>query len=207
MRRDDGGTTSPTLLDRLGDWGDHRAWSEFLARYEPAVLRFVRPYRLDAEATEELCQRVWIELARRLRTYRYDPGKTFRGWLRRLCQSRAIDFLRQRKADPFERLDIDPISPARPAESEADDDPGRPLLLRRGEEVQRAVRARVDPKTWGVFWGVAVEGGTVREAAEAAGMTYAAAFAAQKRVGRMLREEGVRLLATEERPCSPAPQP
>jgi len=61
-------------------------------------------YRLDADTTEELCQRVWIDLARRMRSFRYDPGMTFRGWLRRLCQSRAIDLLRKKKADAAQTL-------------------------------------------------------------------------------------------------------
>ena len=39
-----------------------------------------------------------------------------------------------------------------------------------------------------------MEGKSVRETADLTGLTYFAAFAAQKRVGRMLREEGRRLL-------------
>ena len=99
MIRYDAGTTNPTLLNRLGDWRDHEAWVDFVTRYDPVIRSSSRRYRLDAETTEELCQRVWIDLARRMRSFRYDPGKTFRGWLRRLCQSRAIDLLRKKKAD------------------------------------------------------------------------------------------------------------
>ncbi len=72
----------------------------------------------------------------------------------------------------------------------------RPRLLDRAEEVQRAVRRRVNARAWRVFWDVAVEDRSVREASEAAGISYAAAFADQKRVGRMLREEGRRWLST-----------
>jgi RNA polymerase sigma factor (sigma-70 family) len=198
MDRDDPGTTNPTHLDRLGDWGDHRSWREFVALYGPMIRSSCRRYRLDAEATEEFCQRVWIDLARRMRTFRYDPGGTFRGWLRRLCESRAIDLLRERKADAVRSLEGRSASTSRQADAPGVDDSvatGRPLLLSRAEEVQGAVRRRVDERTWQVFWDIAVEGRSVREASEAAGITYAAAFAAQKRVGRMLREEGRRFLA------------
>ena len=105
MVRYNAGTTNPTLLNRLGDWRDHEAWVDFVTRYDPVIRLSSRRYRLDADSTEELCQRVWIELARRMRTYRYDPGKTFRGWLRRLCQSRAIDLLRMKKAYALDPLD------------------------------------------------------------------------------------------------------
>jgi RNA polymerase sigma factor (sigma-70 family) len=200
MVRYDAGTTNPTLLNRLGDWRDHEAWVDFVTSYDPVIRSISGRYRLGAESTEELCQRVWIDLARRMRTYRYDPGKTFRGWLRRLCQSRAIDLLRKQKAYSVESLEDQRAEPLwedvpigidvdEPAASE------RPVLLRQSEEVQDAVRRRVSERTWQVFWKIAILGQSVREAATAVGITYYAAFAAEKRVGLMLREEGQRFLA------------
>ncbi len=200
MIRYDAGTTNPALLNRLGDWRDHEAWVDFVTRYDPVIRLSCRRYRLDADTTEELCQRVWIDLARRMRTFRYDPGRTFRGWLCRLCQSRAIDLLRKKKADAVQSLEDQPAeSLAHDAPDHFDAEEGaasaRPLLLRLAEEVQDAVRRRVDERTWQVFWKIAVLGQSVRQASEAAGISYYAAFAARKRVGRMLREEGQRLMA------------
>ncbi len=196
----DAGTTNPTLLNCLGDWRDHEAWVDFVIRYDPVIRSTSRRYRLDAESTEELCQRVWIDLARRMRSYRYEPGKTFRGWLRRLCQSRAIDLLRKKKANAVEWLEDQPAASLLEDASagiEVDESAAseRPVLLRQAEEVQDAVRLRVSERTWQVFWNIAIEGQSVRETSAAAGISYYAAFAAQKRVGRMLREEGQRLLA------------
>lgn len=186
----DGDTTSPAFLGRLVDWRDDEAWSEFVRRYDPLIRRACRRFRLDAEAHEDLCQQVWIELAHRLQTFRYDPGRTFRGWLRQLCRSRAIDLLRKRRVEAMSPLDGEPAS-ARMTDDEAE--PTRSPLLLQAERIQGSVRDRVDGRTWDVFWRVAVEGASIREAAEAAGMSYAAAFAAQKRVGQMLRAEGRRL--------------
>jgi RNA polymerase sigma factor (sigma-70 family) len=199
MIRYDAGTTNPTLLNRLCDWRDHEAWVNFVTRYDPVIRFFCRRYRLGAENADELSQRVWIDLARRMRTFRYDPGRTFRGWLRRLCQSRAIDLLRKQNADAALSLEDQPVESLlleAPADLEAEVDAAaeRPLLLLLADEVQNAVRRRVDERTWQVFWNVAVLGQSVREASEAAGISYYAAFAAQKRVRRMLREEGQRLL-------------
>ncbi|MFI5457190.1 MAG: sigma-70 family RNA polymerase sigma factor [Isosphaerales bacterium] len=200
MIRNDAGTTNPTLLNRLCDWRDHEAWVDFVTRYDPVIRSTSRRYRLDAESTDELCQRVWIDLARRMRTYRYDPGKTFRGWLRRLCQSRAIDLLRKKNADAVLSLEDQPAESLLQDASDGIDAEEaaaweRPLLLRLAAEVQDGVRRRVEERTWQVFWNIAVEGQSVREASEAAGISYYTAFAAQKRVRRMLREEGQRLLA------------
>jgi RNA polymerase sigma factor (sigma-70 family) len=203
MIRYDAGTSNPTLLTRLGDWRDHEAWIDFVTRYDPVIRLSCRRFELDPETTEELCQRVWIDLARRMQSFRYDPGKTFRGWLRRLCQSRAIDLVRKRKVDALHSLEDHPASLlAEEAVDEVDGDEAagsdRPILLRLAEEVQDSVRQRIDERTWQVFWKIAVLGQTVREASDAAGMSYYAAFAARKRVGRMLREAGQRLL-TERR--------
>jgi RNA polymerase sigma factor (sigma-70 family) len=200
MVRYDAGTTNPTLINRLGDWRDHEAWVDFVTRYDPVIRSTSGRYRLDAESTEELCQQVWIDLARRMQTYRYDPGKTFRGWLRRLCQSRAIDLLRKKKANAVKWLEDQPAASLLQDASagiEVDESAPseRPLLLRQAEEVQEAVRRRVGERTWQVFWNIAVEGQSVRETSATAGISYYAAFAARKRVGRMLREEGQRLLA------------
>ncbi len=195
MRRQDGETTDAALLDRLGDWADRCAWDEFVRRYDAAIRRHCRAYRFDAETTEELCQRIWVELAGRMRTYRYDPGRRFRGWLRMLCRSRAVDLWRQRRSEPLCRLDdVAPEGLAAPIDLDFDEGSGagRPALLRQAEEVQEAVRRRVDDRTWRAFWSIAVEGSSIRETAESAGLSYAAAFAAQKRVRRMLREEAQR---------------
>jgi RNA polymerase sigma-70 factor (ECF subfamily) len=200
MIRYDAGTTNPTLLNRLCDWRDHEAWVDFVTRYDPVIRAACGQYRLGAENIDELSQRIWIDLARRMRTFRYDPGKTFRGWLRRLCQSRAIDLLRKKSADPVLSLEDQPVKSLlqeAPFEFGADEDAAEelPLLLNLAGEVQSAVRRRVGERTWQVFWNVAVLGQSVREAAVAAGISYYAAFAAQKRVRQMLREEGQRHLA------------
>ena len=190
----EGETTDGVLLERLGDWADHEAWSAFVRRYDRVIRRNVRAGRFEPFAAEDLCQRIWIELAGRMRGYRYDPSRRFRAWLGRLCRSRAIDQWRRLRVDAgradFADLAAIPVL--------ADEEPaaqGRPALLLQAAVAQNAVRARVDARTWEVFWRIAVEDASVAEVAQAVGLSYAAAFAAQKRVRRMLREEATRLTA------------
>jgi RNA polymerase sigma-70 factor (ECF subfamily) len=197
----DDGSTSPTLLREVADWQDHPAWVTFRGRYDPLVRRWCRGYGLDEDSIDEVCQRIWIELADRMRTFHYDPNRTFRGWLRRLCESRVLDFLRQRqavvlrslenrlgegKADPRGTLTDDGES----GHGERADDPLRLFLLGEAEKVQAAVRARVKPHTWEAFWLVAVCDWTVERTAKALGMTHTAVYAARERVARMLHDEG-----------------
>jgi RNA polymerase sigma factor (sigma-70 family) len=203
MRHVCGGTTSPTLLKRGGDWTDHPAWLELVRRYEPDLRLLCRGLALKAEATDEVIQRVWIDLARRLPSFRYDPGRKFRGWLRRLCHSRAIDVLRERNRGgdvPIE--DLREASDRWMIEAGDPDDSGdegtsarRLLLLEIAGEVQRAVRSKVDPDSWRAYWLVAIEEQSLEEAARLLVKSKAATFAAQKRVKQRLRDEGERLLA------------
>ena len=120
-----------------------------------------------------------------------------------MCQSRAIDLLRKMKADAVRvaRGPAGRVTYARDAPDDFDAEEGtasaRPLLLRLAEEVQDAVRQRVDERTWQVFWKIAVLGQSVRPGFRSdPGISFYAAFAARKRVGRMLREEGQRLIRT-----------
>ena len=83
------GSTDPELLKRVAALSDNPAWDEFFRRYDPLVLAWCSAYGLDSASVDELRQRVWVELARRMPAYQYDPGGSFRGWLRRLCHHRA----------------------------------------------------------------------------------------------------------------------
>ena len=96
MKRLEDVSTSPTLLREVGDWGNHPAWVAFRDRYDPLLRRWCRGFGLDADGIDEACQRVWTELADRMRTFRYDPSRTFRGWLKCVCRCRVIDLLRER---------------------------------------------------------------------------------------------------------------
>jgi RNA polymerase sigma factor (sigma-70 family) len=200
MKRKDGATTRPLLLKRVADWADHPAWCDFFKSYDSLIRFWCRGYGLDDGTLEDLCQQIWIELAHRMRTYQYDPGKTFRGWLRQFCHSRAVDLLRKRRTE-FVRFLADQPADARLMavdaigdEEHAEPEPRRSLLLRQAEQVQHTVKQRVESQTWRAFWRIAVDGCCVRETADDMGMSYAAVFAAHKRVGRMLRAEGRRRL-------------
>jgi RNA polymerase sigma factor (sigma-70 family) len=208
MKRKDGGPTNQLLLKRVADWADHPAWCDFFKTDDSLIRSWCGGYRLDDGLLEDLCQQIWIELADRMRTYQYDPGRTFRGWLRQFCHSRAVDLLRKRRTDLLRFLADQPadallLAVDRFAGAEHEE-PGsrRSLLLRQAELVQHTVKQRAEPQTWQAFWRIAVEGCSFRETAEDMGMSYAAVFAAHKRVERMLRAEGKRRL-TQQYPGGP----
>jgi RNA polymerase sigma factor (sigma-70 family) len=190
---------SPTLLSRTADWRDHAAWCEFVARNDSLIQSWCRDYQFDHDLAAEVSQLFWIELAEKMRSFRYDPGHRFRGWLRRCFHWRAVDAIRERRReelvvrslDEFDKL---PAAWERRAEEE-ESTSRRLLLLDLAEQVQSAVREKVHAQSWQVFWHISIEGWTTREAADALNMTYVAAHAAHKRVVDRLAREGNRCFA------------
>jgi RNA polymerase sigma-70 factor (ECF subfamily) len=195
MAQGKAGSTDPKLLKRVAALWDNAAWREFFERYDPLVRVWCSAYGLDAASVDELCQRVWVELARRMPSYQYDPGGSFRGWLRRLCRHRAIDLYRERRDHPLLALDGDDLIDERwMAGDTADDEaaPERLLLLEEAREAQEEIRRQVKPVRWEIFWRVVIEGEPMSETTAALGLKYATVYAAANHVGRLLRQEGRR---------------
>lgn len=192
------GSTDSRLLSRVAALRNNSAWDEFFETYEPLVRRWCSVYRIDAASLDEVCQRVWVELVRRMPTYVYNPRGSFSGWLRRLCYHRAIDFYRERRRCPDCALnEEEPIDECWMAfarsgceRTDGESSPERQVLLREAQEVRVEVQRKVKPVRWQVFWRVVIEGEPMSEAAAALGLKYATAYAAAKHVAEMLKAEG-----------------
>ena len=77
--------TSPTLLGRLRqEPADQAAWAQFVGRYGRLVYAWCRKGAQQVADDEDVTQMVLLRLAVRMRTFAYDPSKSFRGWLRTL---------------------------------------------------------------------------------------------------------------------------
>lgn len=187
------GSTDPGLLKRVAVLSDDPAWVVFYERYNPVVNVWCSGYRLDTESVDELRQRVWFELARRMPSYQYDPGGSFRGWLRRLCHHRAIDLYRERHTGLFEPLSDSHLAIEQDAAIARVDDEepnGRLTVLDEAREIQERVRRKVKAARWEVFWRVMIEGEPLPETAASLGLKYATAYAAARHVATLLRAEG-----------------
>jgi RNA polymerase sigma-70 factor (ECF subfamily) len=197
---DDATRTSPTLLGRTADWSDQAAWNEFVAIYDPYLRAWCREYRLSGELAAEVTQDFWIELAEKMRSFQYDPSRRFRGWLRRSFHWRVVDAHRQRKREAslcgsveglaWAELEASRIE-ASPISDQQDDNALHQLeLLELAEQVQSAVRDRVQPQSWQVFWHIAIDGWSTRQTADELKMSYVATHAAHRRVLERLAQEG-----------------
>jgi RNA polymerase sigma-70 factor (ECF subfamily) len=188
--------TRISLLSRLRrDPGDASAWDEFVARYGPQIDSWCRRWGLQEADAQDVAQLVLLRLAAKLRTFAYDPSRSFRGWLKTLTRHAWSDFVADRQravagaggSGMFEVLHT----------VEARDDLERRLEgafdLELLQLATAQVRQRVAPHTWEAFQLTAVDGLSGAEAAARLGMPVASVFKAKSNVQKMLQEEIARL--------------
>ena len=184
--------TSPTLLGRLGRVpADQAAWGEFAERYGRKIYGWCRHWHLQEADAEDVTQQVLLKLARTLRTFSYDPARSFRAWLKTVTHHAWRDFVEARNwpgagsGDTAVLEQLQTVQARDALVEELDEEFARDLL----EEAMARVRLRVQPHTWQAFHLLAVEGRSGAEAAERLNMKVATVFVARSKVQKMLQEE------------------
>ncbi len=191
MLEHDDSMTSPTLLRRVAMIPtDQEAWNRFVDRYGPRILGWCRRWGLQDADARDLSQMVFAKLHVRLRRFRYDPDRRFRGFLRKVVQDILRDTRDARHrvvgrgsseiCDLLTNLEAHNDLTAR-IEEEFD--------LELVEMAKRAVKGRVGPQTWDAYRLTAEEGLAGSEAAARLGVPVANVFVAKSRVIRMLQDE------------------
>lgn len=181
-------TKTPTsLLERLSQPAEPQAWERFVSLYTPLIYAWGRHVGLQDTDAADLVQEVFMKLIQVLPTFRYDPRKGFRAWLRTVTLNTWRDRRKRRGDRPL------PGDEAVLAELAAPDgtDSFWETSYRR-QIVKRALalmQADFQTATWKAFWEQVVVGRPAREVASELGQTPGAAYAAKFRVLNRLREE------------------
>ena len=186
--------TSASLLERLRlDPGDQAAWDAFVRRYSVAVYDWCRRWGLQDADARDVTQAVLLKMVRRLRTFRYDPARSFRRWLRAVARGAWADFLADRpKARTLTAAGQDALRLVAGGDDLAarlDAEFDREVL----EEAQARVRLKTGPKAWEAFRLTGLERLSGAEAAARLGTTVAAVFKAKSKVMKLLADEVRRL--------------
>jgi RNA polymerase sigma-70 factor (ECF subfamily) len=188
--------TSASLLGRLRRAPDDpAAWDEFVKCYGRKIYQWCHRWGLQHADAEDVTQNVLLEIARKMRTFTYDPARSFRGWLRVVTHAAWCDLLESRKNRPAGSGDSQVQELLETVEA-------RDQLLERLQEqydqellaeAEARVRLRVEAPTWEAFRLLAIEGRSGAEAAEQLGMSVGTVFKCKSRVQKMLRDEVAKL--------------
>jgi RNA polymerase sigma-70 factor (ECF subfamily) len=180
-------TTSITLLERLRDQADQEAWSRLVRLYTPLLLHWGRKCGLEPDAAADLIQDVFATLFQKLPEFTYEPGKSFRSWLRTVTLNHWRDRLRWLRARPLPPGDGMLASVAgRDNVAELEEAEYRTHLV---GEALRLMQQDFEPPTWQAFWLFTVEGHSAEEVAARLGLTPVKVYGAKFRVLNRLRQE------------------
>lgn len=188
----DNTSTSITLLGRLHqNPNDPGAWHDFVNRYGRTIYLWCRGWNLQDADAQDVAQNVLLEIARKMRTFTYDPTRSFRAWLKTLAHAAWCDFAASRQSRYQGSGDsaIHTLLQALPSPDEftrqVEDQYDTELL----EAATVRVRMRIQPQTWEVFRLLVYEERSGAEVAARLGLKVAAVYVAKSRVQAMLKEE------------------
>ena len=185
--------TRPSLLLRLRDPQDERAWCEFVEIYEPLIERLARRKGLQHADARELVQEVLVAVSGAID--RFNPDRSvgsFRGWLFRITRNLMINRLKRegRHAagtgnSDFQRWLEEHPDPACDQTAEFDLEYRRQLFQWAAERVQESFQKT----TWQAFWRTCVEQQSIEDTGRELGISRAAVYVARSRVMARLRTE------------------
>lgn len=184
--------TSLSLLGRLQrNANDQAAWSEFVRRYGRLIYQWCRQWRLQETAAQDVTQTVLCKLVEKMRTFEYDPTRSFRAYLKTLTHYAWCDFLKSHKRPGAGSGDsqvlelLETVEARDELAAKIQEEFDKELL----EEAMARVRLRIEPQTWEASRLTALEGCSGAAAAQQLGMEVATVFKAKSRVQKMLQAE------------------
>ena len=182
--------TRPSLLLRLRGERDDQAWAEFLALYEPLVMRLMRGRGLQESDARDATQQVLLRISGAIENYEPDgAAASFRRWLFRVARNVVVTFLTRQSRQPRlldDRQLAEAVDVALPRSSESDlfdDEYQRQVLAWAMEQVRHEFREA----TWRAFVESGVNGRAIPEVARELGLSPGSVYVARSRIIARLR--------------------
>jgi len=182
--------TNEILIARVKDRSDDQAWSEFLAIYQPVILRLARRRGLQDADAHDVCQKVVFSVSQAIGRWEPRPNQPFRAWLGRIARNSILNALTRRPPDIGSALsDVADLlnqipEKTNPESKELHQETQRQLFRR----AARAIKSEFQDSTWKMFWRTEVLDEPVHEVAMSLGCTTGAIYVSRCRIMKRLRE-------------------
>lgn len=191
MPVDDSPLTRASLLVRLRDGSNHRAWQEFMNLYGPVIYGYARKRGLQDADAADLTQEVLRSVSTAIHRLEYDKAQgTFRGWLFTITRNRIFTFLSSRRNRPQAAGDSATHQVLQSHAAAVEDDAWELEYQRRlAELAMKRIQNEFQDTTWQAFWLTAINGISAAEASEQTGLSTGAVYVAKSRVLARLKSE------------------
>lgn len=189
--------TRPSLMLRLRDPVDQRAWVEFVGIYEPLVLRLMRQRGLQDADARDVTQQVLLAVNQAVEQWQPDGRESsFRRWLFAIARRLALKFVQRssmvrgparRGAGGTDMLDLlkNLPEPDQRTEVEFDHEFRTEVFHWAAEQIRIEFR----DSTWQAFWRSCVLNEPIASVAESLGTTTGNVYVARTRVIARLRQK------------------
>src|SRR4051794_20547718 len=98
--------TSITLMMRVQqNPADIQAWDEFVRRYQPMIRDWCLKWGSQTNDADDVAQEVLLKLLAAMKTFQYDPARSFRAWLKTVTQNAWNDFVKSHRRESTEDPD------------------------------------------------------------------------------------------------------
>ena len=184
--------TRASLILRLPDAADARAWDDFVAVYAPLVYRLARRHGLQPADSDDLVQEVLSAVARSVEGWLARPDRgPFRAWLLRIAKNHAMNALTRHKHRPIGSGGSDMALLLQQQPAANGDADGQFDLEYRRELFRWAadrIREEIADRTWQAFSLSTIEQQPIAAVAKQLEMSVGSVYIARSRVMARLRE-------------------
>lgn len=186
--------TNETLIARVKDLTDGTSWSEFVAIYQPVVLRMARRRGMQEADALDAIQQVFVSVAKSIECWSpISSGPPFRAWLATIARNAITNALARRPVDiafggtsVVARLNSVPEHVAVTAtETEIRQEARQQAVLWAAEQI----RLEFSDDVWQCFWKTAIEGQSVAQVAKSHNRSTGSIYVARYRVVARLKEK------------------
>lgn len=187
--------TRASLIARLQGERNECAWVEFVAAYEPFLMRLIERRGVPPRHVLDVTQQVLAAVARSVEAWRDDgDAASFRRWLNRVARNVVIKFMSRERRQPVPQggtemlglLDNVPDAESRQQFQQYEYE----MVVWAAEQVKGEFRET----SWQAFWATLVEGRDVAEVAAELGVSPGSIYMSRSRIMARIRDKVRRIL-------------